>query len=52
MPIDRMAALMNAFLADHRIRPVIDRTFSFDETQAAYDELASGRHFGKLIIRL
>jgi NADPH:quinone reductase-like Zn-dependent oxidoreductase len=42
---------MNAFLAEHRIRPVIDRTFSFDETQAAYDELASGRHFGKLVIR-
>nr|WP_166145484.1 NAD(P)-dependent alcohol dehydrogenase [Methylosinus sp. RM1] len=43
---------MNAFLAEHLIRPVIDRTFSFDETQAAYDELASGRHFGKLVIRL
>ncbi len=43
---------MNAFFVEHRIKPVIDRTFAFDETQAAYDELASGRHFGKLVIRL
>jgi len=43
---------MNAFLVAHRIKPVIDRSFAFDEAQAAYDELASGRHFGKLVIRL
>jgi NADPH:quinone reductase-like Zn-dependent oxidoreductase len=43
---------MNAFLAAHRIRPVIDKSFAFDEVPAAYDELASGRHFGKLVVRL
>ncbi|WP_186420045.1 NAD(P)-dependent alcohol dehydrogenase [Bosea sp. CS1GBMeth4] len=43
---------MNAFLVEHRIRPVIDRSFAFDEAEAAYDELTSGRHFGKLVIRL
>lgn len=43
---------MNAFLVEHRIKPVIDRSFAFDEAEAAYDELASGRHFGKLVIRL
>lgn len=43
---------MNAFLAEYRIRPVIDRVFAFDDTQAAYDQLASARHFGKLVIRL
>lgn len=43
---------MNAFLVEHRIKPVIDRSFAFDEARAAYDELASGRHFGKLVIRL
>lgn len=42
---------MNAFLIAHRIKPVIDRSFAFDEAEAAYDELASGRHFGKLVIR-
>lgn len=43
---------MNDFIAKHGIKPVIDRSFSFDEVGAAYDELASGRHFGKLVIRL
>lgn len=43
---------MNVFLAAHRIKPVIDKSFAFDEAEAAYDELASGRHFGKLVIRL
>lgn len=43
---------MNVFLVAHRIKPVIDRTFAFDETQAVYDELASGHHFGKLVILL
>lgn len=45
-------AAMNTFLAAHRIRPVIDRSFALDEVAAAYDELAGGRHFGKLVIRL
>lgn len=43
---------MNAFFSEHRIRPVIDRIFEFDEAQVAFDELASGRHFGKLVICL
>ncbi|WP_414644092.1 zinc-binding dehydrogenase [Bosea sp. (in: a-proteobacteria)] len=41
---------MNAFLVEHRIKPVNDRSFAFDEAEAAYDELAGGRHFGKLVI--
>ncbi len=43
---------MNAFIAEHRIKPVVDRVFPFDETRAAYDHLASGHHFGKVVIRL
>lgn len=43
---------MNRFLAAQRIRPVIDRTFSFDEAPAAYAHLASGEHFGKIVIQL
>jgi NADPH:quinone reductase-like Zn-dependent oxidoreductase len=42
---------MNEFLVAHRIKPVIDRGFAFDETQAAYEHLASGQHFGKIVIR-
>lgn len=41
---------MNRFIAKHGIRPVIDRSFTFDEAQAAYDHLASGTHFGKVVI--
>jgi NADPH:quinone reductase-like Zn-dependent oxidoreductase len=47
-----MFAAMNAALALHRIEPVIDRTFGFDETLEAFRHLESGRHFGKIVISL
>jgi len=34
------------------IDPVIDRVFPFGETRAAYEHLASGAHFGKVVIRI
>lgn len=34
------------------IRPVVDKVFSFDEAPGAYRYLASGRHFGKVAIRV
>jgi NADPH:quinone reductase-like Zn-dependent oxidoreductase len=34
------------------IEPVIDRSFTFGEARAAYDHLASGSHFGKVVITL
>lgn len=34
------------------VDPVIDRVFPFEETRAAYEHLASGTHFGKVVIRL
>lgn len=38
---------------DHSdINPVIDRVFPFDEARAAYEHLASGAHFGKVVIRV
>jgi NADPH:quinone reductase-like Zn-dependent oxidoreductase len=43
---------MNQFLVAHRIKPIIDRSFTFGEAEAAYDYLASGRHFGKVVIKL
>jgi NADPH:quinone reductase-like Zn-dependent oxidoreductase len=39
-------------LEQSAIDPVIDRVFSFEETRAAYEHLASGSHFGKVVIRL
>lgn len=34
------------------VDPVIDRVFPFEEARAAYEHLASGTHFGKVVIRL
>jgi NADPH:quinone reductase-like Zn-dependent oxidoreductase len=34
------------------IAPVIDRVYGFDEAPAAFERLASGRHFGKIVIRV
>ena len=34
------------------VRPVIDRVFSFDQTREAYQHLASGSHFGKVVVRV
>ena len=35
-----------------KIRPVIDRVFAFEDVPAAYRHLASGAHFGKVVVRL
>ncbi len=43
---------MNAFIARHKLKPVIDRVFSFEDAPAAFDYLESGSHFGKVVIRL
>lgn len=38
-------------LEHSNIDPIIDRVFSFEDARAAYDHLASGTHFGKVVIR-
>ena len=43
---------MNAFITEHRMRPVIDRVFSLEDAPAAYDYMASGSHLGKIVIAL
>jgi NADPH:quinone reductase-like Zn-dependent oxidoreductase len=43
---------MNTFITRHQLKPVIDRTFAFDDIPAAYDHLRSGRHFGKVALTL
>ena len=43
---------MNRAIALHQLRPVVDRTFAFDESPAAFEYLASGEHFGKVCISL
>lgn len=41
---------MSAAVGQHRMRPVVDRVFAFDELHAALDHLAGGTHFGKICI--
>jgi len=43
---------MNRAIEVGRLEPVIDRVFDFSETRAAYEHLASGKHFGKVVIRV
>jgi NADPH:quinone reductase-like Zn-dependent oxidoreductase len=47
-----MFARMNRTIEQHRVKPVIDRTFSFAQTPDAFRHLESGRHFGKIVIRI
>lgn len=47
-----MFEAMNRAVAFHRIHPVIDRVFPFEEAQAAYRHLESQAHLGKVVIRL
>lgn len=42
---------MNRAIAQHGMRPVIDRSFAFDEVRAALEQMADGKHFGKICIR-
>jgi NADPH:quinone reductase-like Zn-dependent oxidoreductase len=48
----QMFEAMNSAIAANKIKPVIDRVFGFDEAQAAYKHMASGAHFGKIVIRV
>jgi NADPH:quinone reductase-like Zn-dependent oxidoreductase len=41
---------MNQALALHRLRPVVHRTYAFEDARAALADLAQGTHVGKLIV--
>jgi NADPH:quinone reductase-like Zn-dependent oxidoreductase len=43
---------LNAFLTEHRIVPVVDRVFAFEEAPAAFEFMDSGDFLGKIVIRL
>jgi NADPH:quinone reductase-like Zn-dependent oxidoreductase len=43
---------MNAAIAANKIKPAIDRVFGFDEVKAAFNHMATGAHFGKIVIRV
>ena len=41
---------LNRCLTTHRIKPVIDRTFAFEQLSDALLHLQSGTHFGKIVV--
>jgi NADPH:quinone reductase-like Zn-dependent oxidoreductase len=41
---------MNRAIAQHRLRPVVDRTFAFDGAKDAYAHFLEKRHVGKVVI--
>ena len=42
---------MTRAMAQHQVKPVIDRVFSFEELKEAMEYLRQGKHFGKICIR-
>ena len=47
---DGFEAMLRAF-EQHKVKPVIDRTFAFEELKEAMAYLKSGGHFGKVCIQ-
>ncbi|HEY4104666.1 MAG TPA: NAD(P)-dependent alcohol dehydrogenase [Polyangiaceae bacterium] len=41
-----------AFTEKYSLKPDVDRVFAFDEARAAFEYLASGKQFGKVVIRM
>ncbi|WP_428391570.1 zinc-dependent alcohol dehydrogenase family protein [Lichenicoccus sp.] len=48
----QMFEAMNRAIALHRLEPVIDRTFAFDEAPQAYQHLKGATHIGKVVVRI
>jgi len=48
----QMFLAMNRAIEVNAIKPVIDKVFAFADAQAAYKHMASGAHFGKIVIRV
>ncbi|MCS6865280.1 MAG: NAD(P)-dependent alcohol dehydrogenase [Gemmataceae bacterium] len=47
-----MFEAMNRLIADHQLRPVIDKTFPLTQAPAALHHLESGSHFGKVVLTM
>ncbi len=49
----QMFEAMNLMLCQHEyIKPVIDKTFAFDEVKDALKYMESGSHFGKIVVKI
>ena len=43
---------LGRMVIEHRLRPVVDRVFPWTETRQALQYLGTGRHFGKICLRI
>ncbi|KPI35781.1 Zinc-type alcohol dehydrogenase-like protein [Cyphellophora attinorum] len=50
-PRDRMEEMLR-FVEYHKIKPVVDKVFSFDDARDALQYLWDGKHFGKVVIEV
>ena len=50
-PRDRFQEMV-AFVEEHQIHPVVDRVFGFEEGREALQYLFSGKHFGKVVVKV
>ena len=48
----RMFENLNQALSANALHPIVDRVFPFDAVRDAYEYLASGAHFGKVVIKV
>jgi len=48
----QMFEAMSRAIAASGFKPALDKLFPFAEAQAAYRHMASGAHFGKIVIRV
>lgn len=51
-PSGEMLSHLAQLIEDNEIKPVIDRTYAFSETQEAYDYLQKGHAKGKVVIKV
>ena len=43
---------MNRFMIEHKIRPLIDKVFPFEESPQAFELMDNGSYLGKIVIKL
>lgn len=50
MATDAEFGAMLAFVSDHQLRPVVDQVLPLAEGQRAFERMAEGRQFGKIVL--
>jgi NADPH:quinone reductase-like Zn-dependent oxidoreductase len=48
---DMFEAMCRA-IETHRITPVVDKVFALEDARAAFDAMAAGEHFGKIVVEI